>query len=316
MIGAALDLRHLRYFLAVAEEGHFGRAATRLNIVQPALSMQIRALEQELGGPLFNRTSRRVELTAAGALFHVEAQRTIAQAEHAKLNVQKYMRGEVGRVRVGFAGNALFTGELIEDLCGFHRAYPGVELELCEMSPSLQAEAILDGRLDVGYLPAQNLREDAQLIAEPVCKWPWVVAMSNQHPLASIYRLTTRLLESEAFIIYATHDLDDGQLSVLRAVLGVEPKVAHRVPTTLSVLALAAAGLGITLVPQTLSMVAVPNLVYRSIANYRFTADLIRLSRIAEPAGAVQRYLDLARAAGRMDEISGTLVARGKNRVR
>lgn len=98
-----MDLRHLRYFLAVAEEGHFGRAAQRLHIVQPALSMQIKALEEELGGPLFVRTSRKVELTDAGRLLQVEAQRTLEQADHARLTVQRSIRGETGQVRVGFA---------------------------------------------------------------------------------------------------------------------------------------------------------------------------------------------------------------------
>jgi DNA-binding transcriptional LysR family regulator len=119
-----MDLRHLRYFLAVAEEGHFGRAARRLNIVQPALSMQIRALEEELGGPLFQRTSRRVELTEAGALLREEARRTLDQAEHTRLTVQRAIRGETGNVRVGFAGNAVFSGKLINDLRAFHRMYP------------------------------------------------------------------------------------------------------------------------------------------------------------------------------------------------
>src|SRR5579871_2599117 len=115
-----MDLRHLRYFLAVAEEGHFGRAARRLNIVQPALSMQIRALEEELGGPLFLRTSRRVELTEAGMLLREEARRTLDQAEHTRLTVQRSIRGETGNVRVGFAGNAVFSGKLINDLREFH----------------------------------------------------------------------------------------------------------------------------------------------------------------------------------------------------
>ena len=106
-----MDLRHLRYFLAVAQEGHFGRAAEKLNIVPPALSMQIKALEEELGGPLFIRTSRKVELTEAGKLLQTEAQRTLEQAEHARLTVQRSMRGETGLVRVGFAGNAVFSGK-------------------------------------------------------------------------------------------------------------------------------------------------------------------------------------------------------------
>src|SRR3977135_156950 len=117
MIG--MELRHLRYFLAVAEEGHFGRAAQRLHIVQPALSMQIRALEAELGPPLFERTSRQVLLTEAGVLFRVEAERTIQQAARAKDVAQRAARGEVGSVRIGFVGNASFGGKLAADRSSF-----------------------------------------------------------------------------------------------------------------------------------------------------------------------------------------------------
>lgn len=114
-----MDLRHLRYFLAVAQEGHFARAAERLNIVPPALSMQIRALEEELGGPLFVRTSRKVELTEAGRILQIEAQRTLEQAAFARETVQRSIRGETGCVRVGFAGNAVFSGKLTNDLRAF-----------------------------------------------------------------------------------------------------------------------------------------------------------------------------------------------------
>ena len=148
-----MDLRHLRYFLAVAEEGHFGRAAQRLHIVQPALSMQIKALEEELGGPLFVRTSRKVELTDAGRLLQVEAQRTLEQADHARLTVQRSLRGETGHVRVGFAGNAVFSGKLTNDLRAFRRTYPDAELVVNEVAPLQQADAILAGQLDVGYTP-------------------------------------------------------------------------------------------------------------------------------------------------------------------
>lgn len=145
-----MDLRHLRYFVAVAEEKHFGRAAHRLHIVQPALSMQIRALEEDMGGPLFVRTSRRVELTEAGALLLIEARRTLAQAERAKSVVQRSLRGEIGSVKVGFAGNAVLTGKLADNLRVFHRGYPEAQLQIIEMEPHLQGEAILAGHLDVG----------------------------------------------------------------------------------------------------------------------------------------------------------------------
>jgi len=104
-----MDLRQLRYFLAVAKEKHFGRAAQALNIVQPALSMQIRALEEDLGGALFERTSRRVELTEAGKVFETQARRTLEQAEFTRESTQRALRGETGIVRIGFAGNAIFT---------------------------------------------------------------------------------------------------------------------------------------------------------------------------------------------------------------
>ena len=121
-----MDLRHLRYFLAVAKEGHFGRAAERLHIVQPALSMQVRALETELGVTLFERTSRRVLLTEAGALFRVEAERTVQQAARAKDVAQRAGRGEVGSVRIGFVASAAFAGKVAADLSALRLRYPAV----------------------------------------------------------------------------------------------------------------------------------------------------------------------------------------------
>jgi DNA-binding transcriptional LysR family regulator len=293
-IGLAMDLRHLRYFLAVADEGHFGRAAQKLHIVQPALSMQIRSLEEELGGPLFIRTSRRVELTEAGRLLQIEAQRTIVQAEHAKSSVQKSMRGEVGSVRVGFAGNAAFTGKLMDDLRTFHGAYPDVKLELRELAPLLQRDEMLAGRLDVGYCPAFEFDFDPSLVAEQVGTWPWVVAMADDHPLARRKHLTAKSLITESFILYAADGNDEGQLTVLKHLLGCEPRVVHRVASTLSVLALAAAGLGISLVPASLSHVAVPKVVYRAIADSGLTSNLVLISRAQETAGAVRAFLNLS----------------------
>ncbi len=291
-----MDLRHLRYFLAIAEEGHFGRAAEKLHIVQPALSMQIRALEEELGGPLFRRTSRRVELTEAGVLFQLEAERTLKQAEHTKASVQKALRGEVGMVRVGFAGNAVFTGKLLNHLRAFRQRYPEVELALSEMTPFAQADAILAGRLDVGYAPGLGAMVNPALLAEQVCQWPWVIAMSAEHPLAQEKHLTAAALVAEPFILYATPGMDDGQLTILRELLGGEPQVSYRAATTLGVLALAAAGMGITLVPATLNIVAVPGIMYKPIVDDQSASDLFLLSRADETAGAVRSFLDVARS--------------------
>ncbi|MDR8728543.1 LysR substrate-binding domain-containing protein [Burkholderia pseudomultivorans] len=286
-----MDLRHLRYFLAVAEEGHFGRAAERLHIVQPALSVQIRALEDELGTALFVRSTRKVMLTDAGRLLVIEARRTLEQAERAKTLIQRAARGETGLVRIGFVGNAVATGRLSDDLIAFHAAWPGVALELHEMAPAAQQDAILAGRLDIGYCPAFGTAFDAKLSVRTVGSWSWQVVMSDRHPLAKRRTVPIAALMDEPFILYAADGDDEGQLAVLRQVLGRAPRVAHKVSSTLSVLALTGAGLGVALAPAPLSRIAAPNVVYRKLGKGGPRSELVALSRIGAEWGAVERYL-------------------------
>ncbi|ECC1694560.1 LysR family transcriptional regulator [Salmonella enterica subsp. salamae] len=290
-----MDLRHLRYFLAVAQEGHFARAAERLNIVPPALSMQIRALEEELGGPLFVRTSRKVELTEAGRILQIEAQRTLEQAAFARETVQRSIRGETGCVRVGFAGNAVFSGKLTNDLRAFRKAYPDAELVVREVAPLLQADAILAGQLDVGYTPDNRKAHDHALKAEQIGLWHRLVAMADDHPLTVHASLTVRMLADESLIFYDTHGADESLYTTLTAMLGHVPKVAHCTASTLSVLTLAAAGLGLALVPEPLSHVSIPGLVYRSLDTTKLSANLMLLSRQKENNGAVNAFLRMAR---------------------
>ncbi|QLK62154.1 LysR family transcriptional regulator [Enterobacteriaceae bacterium Kacie_13] len=290
-----MELRHLRYFLAVAEEKHFGRAAERLHIVQPALSMQIRALEEELGGPLFVRTSRRVELTDAGHLLLAQARNTLAQVEHAKLTVQRAIRGELGSIRVGFAGNAVFSGKLMRDLRAFHKAYPEVELIVRELPPQLQADAILAGQLDIGYAPDHAKLHDRALVSERIGNWERRVAMADDHPLAKIPRLKVAMLATEPLIFYDAHDADEYLLHRLIEMLGHPPNIAHRTSSTLSVLALAAAGLGIALVPEPLEQMRIPGLVYRVLDEPDLAANLMLVSRAGETNGAACTFLAMAR---------------------
>lgn len=294
-----MDLRHLRYFLAVAEEGHFGRAAQRLHIVQPALSMQIKALEEELGGPLFVRTSRKVELTEAGLLLQTEARRTLEQAEHTRLTVQRSIRGETGHVRVGFAGNAVFSGRLTNDLRAFRRTYPDADLVVSEVAPLLQADAILAGQLDVGYTPDHSKIHDSALMAEEVGLWHRQVAMADDHPLASQAALTIAMLVEEPLIFYDTHGADEPLYTALTTIMGHAPRIAHCTASTLSVLALAAAGQGLALVPDPLKHVSIPGLVYRPLDASELSANLMLISRRKEN-NAVQAFLQIAREnAGR-----------------
>ncbi|WP_219094238.1 LysR substrate-binding domain-containing protein [Pseudomonas sp. UMAB-40] len=290
-----MELRHLRYFLAVAEEGHFGRAAAKLHIVQPALSMQIRSLEEELGTPLFTRTSRKVMLTEAGEILVIEARRTLDQAQRAKDVVQKSARGEIGSVRIGFSGNASFAGKLSCDLGNFHRQFPEAEITLREASAQQQAEAILAGELDVGYCPTFDLGVHADLRVERIGAWPWVVAMSGEHPLAKRKAVRCADLMDETFVVYSAHGAEAPQLTFLRHILGKEPKVAHYAGSTLAVLTIASAGLGLGLVPAPLSTLVFQNIQYRPLAGVSATADLVLIYRTKETSGAVKQFLTLAR---------------------
>jgi DNA-binding transcriptional LysR family regulator len=288
-----MDLRQLRYFVAVAEESHFGRAAQRLHIVQPALSMQIRGLEEEVGGMLFLRTSRSVQLTEAGALLLIEARRTLAQADRAKSLVQESLRGELGSVKIGFAGNAVLTGRLVNDLRDFHRLCPAVEIVLHEMAPRLQGEAILAGELDVGYSPSIGLTVTPQLLANKIGEWPFMLAMNADHVLAKKKRIALTSLANQTLILYAAGE-GDGGLAYLNQRLGTPLNATLRVASTLSVLALAAAGIGLALVPAPLDAMSIPHLVYRPITEKNLSADLLLLSRANETSGAVKAFLKFA----------------------
>jgi DNA-binding transcriptional LysR family regulator len=250
-----MELRHLRYFLAVADEGHFGRAAQRLHIVQPALSMQVRALEAELGTALFERTSRRVILTEAGVLFAA-------------------------------------------DLSSFKLAYPKVDIEITELPPLRQVEAILSGHLDVGYSYDFQYTQQRDLAVDRIAEWPWVLAMRSSHPLIGRAAISAEDIHDEAFVIYAAHAADDGRVRLLRKLLGQEPRVLHHAPNTVTVLTMAAAGVGLAVVPASLETIDIPNIAYRPLADFPARWELVLVSRQNEPSPAVRRFIEIVRTSG------------------
>jgi DNA-binding transcriptional LysR family regulator len=295
-----MDLRHIRYFVAVAEEAHFGRAAKRLHIVQPALSMQIRALETELGVTLFERTSRRVELTEAGALFRTEAERTLQQAARAKDVAERAARGEVGSVRLGFVASAMFAGKVFADLSSFKLRYPAVDVELAESLPVLQMKAVLSGQLDAGYAgynsEFRNIQQP-ELTVDRIASWKWMIAMTADHKLAARRALRANALRDEAFIVYASLAGLDRQVRLLRQILGQEPRIVHTAPTILALLAFAASGVGLALVPTPFQNMAIPNIAYRPLAHFSGRAELVMVSRRNERSPAVRCFIEIARAS-------------------
>ncbi|WP_235035387.1 LysR substrate-binding domain-containing protein, partial [Roseomonas sp. 18066] len=181
---ARLELRHLRYFLAVAEELNYGRAAERLKIAQPGLSQQIRALEEIVGATLFDRSRRAVQLTLAGELLLGEARKTLAQAEAALTAARRAGRGEVGRIAIGYTASAAYTGVLTALVGSFRAAHPEVELQITEMEMQRQLDAIAEDRLDIGFIrPPVAL--PLGVASLPLLQEPVLLALPERHPLAA-----------------------------------------------------------------------------------------------------------------------------------
>jgi DNA-binding transcriptional LysR family regulator len=264
-----MELRHLRYFVQVAEELHFGRAAQRLGISQPPLSQQIRALEDELGIFLFERTSRRVELTEAGTLFLVEARRTLDQAAHAIQVARRAQRGELGEIVIGFTPSAPFTPVISRALFEYRKAYPEVHLTLSEMGRERQIEAMLERRMDIGFLRGLELPAlPRPIVGTALFEEPLLVAMRADHRLAqqdTPLRVTDLALER--LVIY---ERDPGagfneQVETLWRRAGQELLIAQETRELSTLLGLVAAGFGISVVSRSLGALHTDNVIYRPL---------------------------------------------------
>ncbi|MDB5362389.1 MAG: LysR family transcriptional regulator [Rhodospirillales bacterium] len=242
-----MELRHLRYFLAVAEELNFSRAALRLHIAQPPLSQQIRQLEEELGLQLLERGSRPLRLTEAGQFFKTEAATLIAQLEQAVAGARRIGRGEVGWIGIGYVGSAMNL-LLPPVLRRFHTEHPGVEVLLYEMLPFEQQAALLDRRVHVGFVRPGI--DHADLTEESLYEEPMSIALPSDHRWAGRCEIAIAELADEPVVLYGggmARGIDNSfLLSVFRAG-GVEPKVAVQSQYAESALGLVAAGMGLAL---------------------------------------------------------------------
>jgi len=259
-----MELRHLRYFVAVAEELHFGRAAARVGIAQPPLSQQVRQLEQELGVTLFDRTRRRVELTPAGRAFLEESQRVLAQAEHAAHTARRAGRGEIGRLAVGFVPSADLD-VLPRVLRAWRARYPHVEVELQVLLPAAQIEALRSGKLQVGFvrLPV----DESELMVESIQREPLLAVLPAKHRLARTARIRLSDLAQDTLLLFPRH-IAPGYYDVYLAACrraGFTPRVLH--PGNMQTnLALVSAGLGVTLMPESIRNLRRSGVAYRPLA--------------------------------------------------
>jgi len=259
-----VELRHLRYFVAVAEELHFGRAAQRVHIAQPPLSQQIRRLEQDLGVRLFDRTNRRVQLTDAGRAFLLEARSTLAQAEYAREVASRAARGEAGQLLIGYMASAELN-VFPRLLPAFRKRYPDVELTFQLLGASEQLEALREGQIHAGFLrlPAS----DSAVTVKPIVREPVVVVLPERHRFARRRSLALSSLRGERFILFARRFAPGYYDTLMRMCrqAGFEPKVVHESNRFHTTLSLVAASRGIFLTGKSVGRLGRPGIVCRSL---------------------------------------------------
>ncbi len=292
-----MELRHLKYFIAVAEELPFARAAGRLHLAQPSLSKQIKQLEQELGFPLFYRTKQRVELLDAGHVFLDEAHRILRQAENAVESARRAHTGQSGRLLIGFSASATLE-VLPKVLRKYLELYPNVTVELSEMTTIRATELVLDSPLSVGLLRSPSLLNKELFSIETILREPFVVAVPDSHPAAKQDSVRIKTLAGEPFIVPPRQpgwDYADTIFQILRE-NAVEPRIVQEARQALAVVSLVAGGLGVALVPASFSNVRLPGVTYRPIKGRSLTTDLAMVWKRNSRASTLRVFLDVVRA--------------------
>jgi len=291
-----VELRHLRYFIAVAEELHFGRAAEQLGISQPPLSQQIQALEDELGARLFERTNRRVALSEVGRLFLPEARQVLAQLDQAVAVARRAQRGELGELRVGFTSSAPFTSTIPRAVRAFRQSCPEVHLELRELNSRGVAAAVHERRLQVGMLrPLAPLPED--LVAVELFAEPLVAVLPVDHPLAvgEGAGIPLATLGEEPFVFFPRTfgtGLYDQLLALARAA-GFSPRIVQEASEAMTLIGLVATGLGITVLPASFSRMRIDGVVCRPLLDPGASTAVWLVRRRDEASPLVQRFVEL-----------------------
>ena len=291
-----MEFRRIQYFVAVAEEAHFGRAAQRLQMAQPPLSQQIKALEAEMGVVLFHRTTRKVELTAAGERFLERARAILAAVDDAVLEAGQVADGRLGRIAIGFTGSA--TYDLLPSLVRVLRAdLPGIELDIHgEMLTPDQVTALTDGTLDLGLLrpPVRNTALEVQVLRRE----PLIAVLPEHHPLAVHDRVRLADLRDDPFITYPSHNRSVVYEAVIDACqrAGFVPASVNEVSETSTMVSFVAAGLGVALVPASVQHLRITGATYLPLAGTTQEVELALATRAGETSPHVARVRARARA--------------------
>lgn len=290
-----MELRHLRYFIAVAEELHFGRAAQVLGISQPPLSQQIQALEQEIGARLFERTNRRVELSEAGRLFLQEARLVLAQVDKAADVARRAQLGELGELKIGFTSSAPFNSSIPQAIFAFRQAFPAVHLNLQEMSSTEVAESLVDESIQVGLmrpLPLPDSLSVVELMREPL-----VAVLNAGHPLVegSERGLHLAQLAEEPFVFFP-RTYGSGlyaQLMSLARDAGFSPHFAQEAGEAMTIIGLVAAGLGVSVLPASYQRIRIDGVVYRTLLDQEAVTAVWLVQRKGAQSPRAKAFVEL-----------------------
>lgn len=288
-----MELRHIKYFVAVAEELHFAHAAQRLGISQPPLSQQIKALEEHVGVQLFDRNKHHVKLTRAGEAMLVEAYRLLDQAERVRTSALKAREGIVASLNIGCVSSALFDvlPPILERL---HAEHPEIGLSLRDYETSAALSALLQGRLDVAFIRVDRLDPPLKSIA--VMHDRFIAALHHKHQLARRKVIPIKLLTNEPLVIYSRQISPRPYNSIVAACLksGFNPNVMYQSSSIQSQIGFVACGLGIALVPALVKHWRVPGVVYRELGANIKTADVSLVWNSSDPTEQVDNLIQVA----------------------
>ncbi len=293
-----MDLRHLRYFVTVADELHFGRAAARLHMAQPPLSQQIKRLERELGLQLFERTRRKVELTLAGEILLAEARRAVTQADRVLDLARDVRTGEAGRVRIGFVGSALY-GPLPALLQALRRQAPEITLSILEMETGPQLTGLVDDRLDLGFMrPPESV---SPLAVRVLLSEELIAVLPQQHPHPGGEPVPLTALAAEPFVLFTASHGQGYWNVVMRACAsaGFVPQVVYEAEHVHTMVGIVASGMGVSLVPASMRRLSLDGLRY---ANIEGDAPLLPLALCWDPRRsfpALERVIEIITAGVR-----------------
>lgn len=300
-----MDLRELRYFLAVAEERNFGRAAERLHMAQPPLSRQIKALEDELGTPLFIRTPKGVDLTEAGQTLLDEVPNLLALAQRARERTRRAGQGLTGQLDVGLFGSGVLD-VIPRMLARFHAQRPDVKIRLHNLTKAEQLAALRERRLSVGF--NRLVPEEDDLVIEPVLREPLVVAMPEGHPLAVRPSIPLAELGGQPLILYPNIPMRGLAQEITEAFRaeGLTMRVEQEVEDVLTAVALVASGFGLVITTQSATSLRLPGVAFRPLSSRHLrSVELSCLYRRGDTSPVLAAFLEVVHDFARNPSAKG-----------